>query len=370
MPLTVDDDPKSVYAELATFDSTLAEWSPNSSITMPGHYNPNGTVCLFPMGIGALISKTFETPQDISMYTEIAMWLFAQDYYGMYLTLSISSKIPGDPTPTFYSTTMNLHYANDWEQITWDISALPDSILQNVKYIQITSSVSSTTINPVVAFEELVARRPTMLEAVYRQIKYLFHEQVSIIANDGQTYLVPALTVPEYDVAKLPAFVYSIGSAVFDTITQGRVIERAKPSELIGQTYKMREGRSPYLVSITVEVVANFQEETLQLQEFILATMPPRGALSVAGDVIDCLLVMSNTAPTFDTEQRQFRFIYEYSLWTWFNPADYTNVASLQSVAFNLSPTTDVTLIGVDEGITALDEAPNVYIEESKPIGG
>ena len=361
-PVTVDNDPNAVYIELATFDSTLEEWESNSTVTMSGHYEPSNTVELFSMGVGASISKTFENPVDISKFTEIAMWVFSTNYYGMYLTLSI-----GTEEAHSYSTTFNINGVYDWEQMTWNITDIPISVLQNITYLEISSSVTASNIVPVVAFEELVARRPTMLEAVFRQIKYLFDGQITITANDGQPYLVPAVTVPEYDVQKLPAFVFSVGSAVFDNQIQGRVIEQARPTELIGNTYKFRQGREPFLVSITIEVIANFQEETLRLQEFILQTMPPRGALSVAGDVIDCLLVMSNTAPTFDTEQRQFRYIYEYSLWTWYNPADYTDVPLLQSTSFNLKPLSEftVTTLGVDAGI-ALDGAPNVYIKETK----
>ena len=265
-----------------------------------------------------------------------------------------------------YSTILLINNLYDWEQMTWDISAIPASFLQNVSYFAITS-LAPSGYAPVVAFEELVARNPSMLESVFRQIKYLFHEQVTVITNDNETVLVPALSVPEYDVQKLPAFVFSIGSAVFDTQIQGRVIEQAKIAELIGTTWKFREGREPYLIAIRVEVVANFQEETMGMQEFILRTLTPHGALSCAGDVIDCIFVSSMTAPTFDTQQRQFRQIYEYSLWTWLNSTEYTNIPALQSITFTANPIdlVDVNLIGVDEGIYALREHPDAYIEET-----
>ena len=353
-------DPNAVYTELSLFDaSNTTEWvATNAPIAyiQPSFYRGRSQQNnVYSFIAGGTIQKTFTVPVDISTFKQLAFWYYSQVYSGRFLTLGIGQNAPNE-----FTHQIQVKVANGWGQDTWDIAGIPLATLQSIKYITITCGKSPSTQAPIlVEFDEMVARRSTILEAIYRDVVYLLDKKLTIQINNIPILIPAVQRTPEFFKNQTPGYLVHVFPPSFDNVTQGRVDNGKNRSELITYNsfyaYKMTDSRTAYSVKMQIDIYSKYEQVELIMQEYLLKAIKPRGALRVAGDLIDCLYIGEQNLDVAGEEQRYFRKIFEYELWTWDDPDSYI-VPAVKTVSPSYSNYDSISI--VDTGTTILVTGP------------
>jgi hypothetical protein len=354
-------DPNALYTELSTFnDATSGEWALNQVTAIPSFqsYYALGqhTLNQYNFATNGTIQKTFSSAIDISAFSEIALWIFSYKYYGRFITLGLGANAPNE-----YTHDVLVKAKNQWVQDTWDISAIPSATLQTIKYITLTVAQNPISNVPfVVCFDEMVARKTTMLESVVRALTYLLDGKVT--DTKSNQVMRARVRTPEFYQREEPGYLIHLDPPDFDNRVIGRYDGTITKKEFItvgqNQSWKLAPSRRAYLCRVQIDVYTKYGVANFGLIEYLLEAIPPRGALQVAGDLIDFILLSSASLDEGDAEQRMQRKTYEYELWTWDNPAKYTAGVSLDA---------NLTIGYLPPAVGAqIEMRPDVYVIESK----
>jgi hypothetical protein len=353
-------DRTATYAELSTFNDTLTtEWVPvdNFVTVSSGHesYYANGqrTLNQYTVPNTKSIQKTFATPVDISRFTEIAFWILSQVYQGAFIQLGIGKNAPNE-----YTHNVLVPFAYEWCQDTWDIRSIPQQTLAAIKYLTLTINMPQQAVYPIqLVFDELVARNVTMLDSVYRALRYKLDGTLTDPTGHPVTATV---RTPEFYKRETPGYLIHLDPPEFDNRIIGRVAEDKSRHEyeLINGIpfWKIAGKRTAFIVRVQIDVYSKYEQFDLSMTEFLLQTIPARGALAVAGDLIDFLLISSVSLDEGNDEQRVKRKMFEYELWTWDYPEHFISYANL---------TTDITYGELPSNVgPGPGKRPDVYINE------